>query len=112
MNDPAPSAPRATPGATTPPADRRTREDRRRGEDRRKVQVPVAVERRSGHDRRAGDRRTDPSKTVGGYDLDAETLEFIHAVARFKEQTGRPFPTWSEVLGILRGLGWRKAPPA
>ncbi|MCC7138385.1 MAG: hypothetical protein IT460_08175 [Planctomycetes bacterium] len=97
--------------AAPAPLDRRTRPDRRRGEDRRKVSVPVAVDRRVGGDRRATDRRADPGKVAGGYDLDAETLEFIHAIARFKEQTGRPFPTWSEVLGILRGLGWAKRPP-
>ena len=34
--------------------------------------------------------------------------EFIRAINRFKERTGRAFPTWSEVLQILRDLGYEK----
>ena len=96
-----------------PGVDRRTRRERRGGGDRRKKDVPVAVERRSGQDRRGtGDRRAlDPAKTAGSYDLDADTLEFIHAINRFKAETGRPFPTWSEVLSIFKGLGYRRAAP-
>jgi hypothetical protein len=95
-----------------PPAasDRRARSDRRGGPDRRQKAVPVPLERRAGQDRRTTpDRRaTDPGKTAGGYDLDADTLEFIHAINRFKAESGRPFPTWSEVLSILRTLGYEK----
>ena len=93
-----------------PGVDRRTRRERRGGGDRRKKDVPVAVDRRSGQDRRGtGDRRAlDTTKTAGSYDLDADTLEFIHAINRFKADTGRPFPTWSEVLTIFKGLGYRK----
>ena len=40
-----------------------------------------------------------------------ETLEFIQAVDRFKRRTQKAFPTWSEVLDILRSLGYRKAKP-
>lgn len=41
-------------------------------------------------------------------EVDAEVLEFIEAVDRFKKQHGRPFPSWSEVLLILRQLGYRR----
>jgi len=103
------SAARGAPSPAPPPVDRRLRTDRRAVPDRRQRDVPVAVDRRSGVDRRLQpDRRTDPAKSAGGYDLDADTLEFIHAVNRFKAETGRPFPTWSEILGILRGLGYSK----
>lgn len=27
---------------------------------------------------------------------------------RFKRETGRQFPKWSEVLDVLKGLGYRK----
>ncbi|MCB9829988.1 MAG: hypothetical protein H6806_09545, partial [Planctomycetes bacterium] len=73
--------------------DRRVRTDRRRGE-RRQKDVPVPVERRSGKDRRVAERR---KRSINQYDLEAETLEFIRAINRFKERTGRAFPTWSEV---------------
>lgn len=42
--------------------------------------------------------------------LDDET-EFIMAMDRYKRDKRRPFPTWSEVLTVLRGLGYRKAAP-
>lgn len=42
------------------------------------------------------------------YELDADTLELIRAVQAFKERTGRAFPSWSELLQILRDLGYRK----
>lgn len=86
--------------------DRRARADRRQG-DRRKQQVPVPLDRRRGSERRSGrDRRARQGPNT--YDLEADELEFVNAVQRFKERSGRPFPTWSEVLGILRDLGYEK----
>lgn len=41
-------------------------------------------------------------------DYDADELEFLKAMDRYKRVNNRPFPTWSEVLGVLKGLGWRK----
>ncbi len=41
-------------------------------------------------------------------EVDAEALEFIEAIDRFKKQHGRPFPSWSEVLLVLRQLGYRR----
>lgn len=118
MSDPAseppsdspPSAPgsRAGEGTAPPPMDRRQASDRRARTERRKRQVPVPVERRSGIDRRSTDRR-DPAKRAGNYDLDDETLEFIAAINRFKAETGRSFPTWSEVMEIVRALGYVKS---
>lgn len=37
-----------------------------------------------------------------------ETLEFIQAVDRFKRRTMKVFPTWSDVLVILRDLGYQR----
>jgi hypothetical protein len=37
-----------------------------------------------------------------------ETLEFIKAIDRFKRKTCKPFPSWSEILEILKSLGYRK----
>lgn len=84
--------------------DRRSASDRRTGE-RRTEDVPVEVDRRSGAERRKGPRR---KRSINQYDLEADTLEFINAINAFKAQMGRPFPTWSEVLGILRSLGYEK----
>jgi len=41
-------------------------------------------------------------------DIDPEVLEFIAAVDRYRKDNARPFPTWSEVMHIVRGLGYHK----
>ncbi len=40
--------------------------------------------------------------------VDEESLEFIKAIEAYKEEKGRPFPSWTEVLLILKNLGYRK----
>ena len=41
-------------------------------------------------------------------EVDADVLEFIAAIDRFKKENGRPFPSWSEILLVLRELGYRR----
>jgi len=43
--------------------------------------------------------------------LSARELEFMQAIRAYKQSSGRLFPTWSEVLEVLRSLGYRKPPP-
>jgi hypothetical protein len=45
-----------------------------------------------------------------GCDYTAEECEFLQAIDRYKRTRGRPYPTWREVLNVLRELGWRKPP--
>ncbi len=40
--------------------------------------------------------------------LDAEELEFVQAVDVYKRANYRPFPRLTELLFVLRTLGWRK----
>ena len=40
--------------------------------------------------------------------VDDESLEFIQAIEVFKKTKRRPFPTWVEVLQVLKDLGYRK----
>ena len=40
--------------------------------------------------------------------VDEEAMEFINAIEAFKAEKGRSFPSWTEVLGVLKGLGYRK----
>jgi len=40
--------------------------------------------------------------------VDEDSLEFIKAIEEFKEEKGRPFPSWTEVLQILKRLGYSK----
>ncbi len=44
-----------------------------------------------------------------GLDVDHEVLDFIEALERFKKRNNRPFPSWSEVLFVLKELGYRKS---
>ena len=82
----------------------------RRGNDRRKRNIPVAVERRSGKDRRAqqGERRRQIDPTTCERDYSDEEILFMKAMDQYKRDNRRPFPTWSEVLEVLRALGYRK----
>jgi len=40
--------------------------------------------------------------------VDEEALEFIKAIEHYKSEKGRAFPSWTEVLQVLKGLGYRK----
>ena len=109
--------------AVPDPRDRR-KGPRRSGADRRAgTTPPPGVERREG-DRRGKDRRADvtvPDQYRAGarhmneYPLASDEMEFINAVTAYRNRHMRPFPTWSEVLHILKALGYRKsgaeAPP-
>ena len=44
-------------------------------------------------------------------DNSAAEIEFMQAIRDYKARSGRIFPTWSEVLEILRGLGYVQASP-
>ena len=37
-----------------------------------------------------------------------EVLEFIQAIDDYKRNEGRPFPTWSEILDIVKELGYER----
>jgi hypothetical protein len=91
--------------------------ERRRGPDRRKQQIPVAVERRSGRDRREDAKKMEEEKSERRRMVDPTTCEreygdeeteFMLAMDQYKRANRRPFPTWSEVLEVLKALGYRK----
>ena len=41
--------------------------------------------------------------------LSAEELEFVKAIEKYKKERSQAFLSWSEVLGILKNLGYRKS---
>lgn len=47
--------------------------------------------------------------TVKPDQMDAELLEFIQAIDDYKRTEGRPFPTWSEILEIVKDLGYERS---
>ena len=69
------------------------------------TQEPTAApqaERRAKKDRR---RRIDPTTFEKQYTPDE--MEFMNAMQRFKEGTGKSFPTHAEVLKVAIALGYR-----
>lgn len=42
-------------------------------------------------------------------EMPADVLEFITAIDDYKRLHQRPFPTWSEVLEIVKGLGYARS---
>ena len=89
--------------------------ERRTGRDRRDEQTPAAgpdklrkcdahPERRAKKDRR---RRIDPTTFDKQYTDDE--MEFMNAMQRFKESSGKSFPSYREVLKVMVDLGYRLA---
>ena len=48
----------------------------------------------------------DPTTCERDYTL--QEVEFMKAMDEYKRKSGRMFPTWSEVLEVVRGLGYEK----
>lgn len=88
--------------------DRRAKKQRRGDSDRRTESVPVAVERRVLQRREKVIRRRQIDPTTCERDYSTEEVEFMHALEVYKRTSGRMFPTCSEVLEVLRSLGYAK----
>jgi hypothetical protein len=80
--------------------------DRRCGLDRRLVDLgsPTGLERRRG----PGRRRSDDRRSAEEGEMTDEQFEFVMAVDTYKRLNNRPFPTWTEVLEVVKQLGYRK----
>lgn len=88
--------------------ERRTLGARRQaGSDRRTAALPVAEERRKG-ERRGSPRRRQIDPTTCERDYSGEEIEFMRALDSYKRTSGRMFPTCSEILEVVRGLGYVK----
>jgi hypothetical protein len=55
---------------------------------------------------RSAKRRSPKTPLVDPEVLEVERVEFLRAMDRYKRKTGKTFPSWSEVLEVLRGIGW------
>jgi len=86
--------------------DRRGDKDRRKSEsaaDEATTPEKPKLERRAKVNRR---RQIDPTTCERDYTEDE--IEFMSAIDEYKRTSGRMFPTCSEVLEVLRNLGYRK----
>ncbi len=94
--------------------------DRRSGIDRRDMQAlrdslaqtgasaGTGLERRRG----PGRRRSDFAKSAEEGEMTREQFLFIQAIEAFKRVNERTYPTWSDVLEVVRLLGYRKTMPS
>jgi hypothetical protein len=81
------------------------------GDDRRKKdRRESVVDRRLGLDRCRGPgrRRSDDRKSAEEGQMSDEQFEFLMAIDEYKRKNTRPFPTWTEVLEVIKALGYRK----
>lgn len=82
------------------------------GAERRKSVIdrrlwPTGLERRRG----PGRRRSEFVKAADEGEMNAEQFLFIKAIDAYKRVNDRPYPTWTEVLEVVRKLGYRKTAP-
>ena len=59
-------------------------------------------------ERRKVERRRQIDPTTCERDYQPDEVEFMRAMDDYKRRSGRPFPTWSEVLEVVRALGYNR----
>lgn len=96
-------------GMTDRPEEKEThgeQTEERRFEERRKN----LLDRRCGWDRRRGPghRRTEERRMAEEGEMTDEQFEFLMAIDQYKRANQRPFPSWTEVLEVIKALGYRK----
>ena len=68
------------------------------------------VDRRLNLERRRGPgrRRPDDRRAAEEGNMTDEQFEFVTAIDQYKRANQRPFPTWTEVLEVIKAMGYRK----
>jgi hypothetical protein len=119
-------------GYTAEVVDRRVGLDRREVENLRKAAVDDADDNHDaseapGPDRRRdndshytglerrrgpGRRRTDFTRQAEEGEMSPEQFLFLMAIDAFKRANGKTFPAWTDVLEVIRLLGYRKTCPS
>ena len=107
-------------GGPDGPGRRKSEVDRRTGLDRRQVnresdydgpdrrvkarRDATGLERRRG----AGIRRDEERKAAEEGEMNTDQFEFVMAVEAYKKVNHKLYPTWTEILEVLKQLGYRK----
>ncbi len=82
--------------------------DARLGIDRRELakgaELQTGLERRRG----PGRRRTDFTRAAEEGEMTPEQFLFLQAIDAFKKVNDKTFPAWTDVLEVIRLLGYRK----
>lgn len=92
-----------------PPQLRHTGEEQR-GPDRRSADAgsPTGLERRRG----PGRRLSDYTRAAEEGELNKEQFLFLMAIEGFKKANNKVYPSWTDVLEVIRLLGYRKTLPS
>lgn len=107
--------------AAKPPTPKAPEFDRRLGLDRREIQARLTPEGEmltgeegTGLERRRGPgrRRTDFTKSAEEGEMNREQFLFLMAIDAFKKSNDVLYPTWTDVLEVVRLLGYRKTMPS
>lgn len=78
--------------------------------DRRHTLVDRRTEQGTGLERRRGPgrRRSDFIRAAEEGELTQEQFLFVAAIDAYKRVNQRPYPSWTEILEVIRKLGYRK----
>lgn len=63
---------------------------------------------RAANARQVSGRRRFVDPTTCEREYSRAEMEFMHAMHDYKQSSGRMFPTWSEVLEVIKALGYEK----
>lgn len=85
--------------------DRRKTDRRETSASEAQVRAIIAEEKKKNKVQRR--RQIDPTTCERDYSNDE--VEFMKALEQYKRTSGRMFPTCSEILEVIRGLGYSKA---
>jgi hypothetical protein len=88
--------------------------ERRQRQDRRDdvTDAEFAGDERRKTPRRKVERRRQIDPTTCERDYSDDEIDFMKAMDDYKRRSGRQFPTWSEVLEVLRSMGYRRVAEA
>jgi len=89
----------------------RRRKSERRVDDRRKDAKPVVAERRQQDRREKVQRRRQIDPTTCEREYNDDEILFMQALESYKRSSGRMFPTCSEILEVVRRLGYVRISP-
>jgi hypothetical protein len=85
-------------------SDRREKTERRTGA----AEGNFSGDERRQTQRRKVERRRQIDPTTCEREYTDEEIEFMRAMDEYKRKSGRMFPTWSEVLEVVRDLGYKR----
>ncbi len=92
------------------PKEKERRKGNRSDGGRRDSVVERRTDQGTGLERRRGPgrRRSDFMRAAEEGEMTSEQFLFVMAIDAYKRVNNQPYPTWTEVLEVIRKLGYRK----